>query len=204
LEDYSVKLAKQGKYKKRGLINSFFNKRHLNATGSFINHNKIKRILDVGCGEGMPLYYLQSKLNDAQIYGIDNDFEKIEMIKRNITKGNFTEGDIYSLPFENKSFDLIICLEVLEHLRFPEKALLEIKRVSSGSCLFSVPYEPIWSFLNVLRLKYLSSLGNTPDHKQKWTFNQFKKFIEKEFNILLAKVVIPWTFILCSPRESQE
>ena len=38
-------------------------------------------------------------------------------------------GDAHSLPFKNDSFDVVLATEVLEHLKEPQRALNEMKRV---------------------------------------------------------------------------
>lgn len=50
-------------------------------------------------------------------------------------------GDIQNMPFENDNFDLVLCLEVLEHIPEPELALEEIFRVlkKRGILLLSAP-----------------------------------------------------------------
>ena len=47
-----------------------------------------------------------------------------------------TIGDVHSLPFEDESFEFILCTEVLEHLHTPHQAIAEMKRVlKSGGAL---------------------------------------------------------------------
>ena len=52
-------------------------------------------------------------------------------------------------------------LEVLEYLGNPKVALQELFRVYCKYVLISVPYESLWSILNILRGKYVKCLGNT-------------------------------------------
>ncbi|WP_297325045.1 class I SAM-dependent methyltransferase [Nitrosomonas sp.] len=37
--------------------------------------------------------------------------------------------DIHDLPFENESFDAVVCISILEHVPYPLKAISELKRV---------------------------------------------------------------------------
>ena len=92
------------------------------------------------------------------------------------------------------------CRAVLEHLDHPEKAMAEIKRVASEDIIFSVPNEPLWSFCNLLRLKYLRSMGSTPTHCQKWSVNAFETFVNDFFAIKTIKTALPWTLVLCSVK----
>ncbi len=51
-------------------------------------------------------------------------------------------ASVYKLPFKNDSFDLALCLSVLEHLEEPLKAVSEIRRVvkNGGKIIVSVPF----------------------------------------------------------------
>ena len=80
--------------------------------------------------------------------------------KKNLPFCNVNIGNIYDLQFNENEFDLIICSEVLEHLIKLMK-LLKKYRVTNKYALLSVPREPIWRILNMIRLKYWGSLGNT-------------------------------------------
>jgi len=193
----------QEKYQKANVLTGFVIKRFFKSLAQIIQGGHYKSVLDVGCGEGVPLLNILSELqSNNSINGVDCDEIKLLMIKNNIPEGKFVKGDIYNLPYKNKTFDLILCLEVLEHLSSPKKALEEIKRVSSLDVLFSVPNEPLWSFLNLMRLKYVRNFGNTPGHCQKWSFRNFQKLLKRYFKIKLVKKIIPWTVIFCSQEKT--
>ena len=51
-------------------------------------------------------------------------------------------ASVYDLPFDDNSFDIILCLVVLEHLKEPSRAIVEMGRVlkPSGQILVSVPF----------------------------------------------------------------
>jgi len=89
------------------------------------------QILDAGCGEGM-LVEDFSKLG-WQIKGIDLNYES-EYVKR---------GSVLSLPYPPNSFDLILFLDVFEHLAYADQplALKEIYRVlkKGGQLVASIP-----------------------------------------------------------------
>src|SRR3546814_20497548 len=58
-------------------------------------------------------------------------------------------ADVMCLPFPDDSFDLVLGIEVLEHVPVPDRALSEIRRVGRESFVLSVPREPIWRMANV-------------------------------------------------------
>lgn len=51
-------------------------------------------------------------------------------------------GDVQDMPFENESFDTVLCVEVLEHVPYPAKALSEMFRVlrPGGNLILTVPH----------------------------------------------------------------
>jgi SAM-dependent methyltransferase len=93
------------------------------------------RLLDIGCGTKP---YKELFTVDEYI-GLDIDSENSR------TRGiadYFYDGN--SFPFENESFDAILCSQVLEHVFNPEDFLNEINRVlrPGGKALFTVPF--VW------------------------------------------------------------
>ena len=92
------------------------------------------------------------------------------------------QGDIYSLPFADKSFAVTFCLEVLEHLQTPEKALAELCRVTDRTLILSVPHEPFFCLGNLLSGKNISRLGNPQDHINFFTLSKLKNFLQKNLS----------------------
>ncbi len=185
----------QGKFKQPGILKTFLLKRYFNCVRSFIKGKTYNSICDAGCGEGVPLTILKPVLGSADLSGIDLSETKITYIRKNIPNGTFLEGSVYKIPFEENSFDLVLCLEVLEHLETPEIALKEIQRIAKQDIILGVPNEPIWSISNMMRMKYLTGLGNTPTHCQKWSSGTFRDFVSGYFSITEVKTVFPWTLV---------
>jgi hypothetical protein len=92
------------------------------------------------------------------------------------------------------------CGEVLEHLTEPEKALLKLISITKKDLILSVPNEPIWHILNMLRGKYLTALGNTPGHFQHWSKSEFVNFVSKHADIIDVKTPLPWILVHCRPK----
>ena len=90
------------------------------------NKNNDSLILDCGCGYGS-FYNLTKDYNTLYFDFSMNLLKKFE--KKHTLKTNKICGDISNLPFKDNSFDLILCINVLEHIRDYKKALMEIKRV---------------------------------------------------------------------------
>lgn len=91
-------------------------------------------ILDVGCGVGHYLRSLKNRLTCNFFYtGVDNSPLYIELAEKAYPgrdRVNFHKGDIYQLPFSQKSFDIVMANNVFLHLRSIEQPLRELHRVA--------------------------------------------------------------------------
>lgn len=159
--------------------------------------NSYKNLLEVGCGEGYLLSHIKDICkNPISLTGIDNSNEIISFAKQQVPQAKLHVASASSLPFNNQEFDIVVTCEVLEHVPEYEQALAEISRVGSRYFIFSVPQEPIWRVLNVLRFKYLADGGNTPGHVNHWSREGFLKLISQHFNVEEVLTPFPWTMIL--------
>jgi len=157
-----------------------------------------RTILDAGCGEGINLLAL-SEAGSWELTGVDLDDESLQIARRALPRSvPLDRGDLEALPYPDRSFDLVIGTEVLEHVDVPEAALVEMARVSRGHLVLSVPREPIWRIANVSRGKYWTRLGNTPGHVNHWSGRGFARFCARHVRVLERRSPLPWTFLLCS------
>lgn len=96
------------------------------------------RVLDVGCAKG----FLGDKLrrNGIDAWGVDFSRYAIETALESV-KEFVRVGNILDLRFEDNSFDLVICLETLEHLAPTQvdKAVSELCRVTSDRIFLTIP-----------------------------------------------------------------
>jgi SAM-dependent methyltransferase len=89
-----------------------------------------QRILDVGCGKGYLLYEFTRAVPGVEVEGIDISRYALERAKEEV-KPRLREGNATSLPYPDKSFDLVVSINTLHNLQLPEleTALHEIQRV---------------------------------------------------------------------------
>lgn len=155
-----------------------------------------KALLDVGCGEGFTTEEIR-KATALKIKGIELEADVVEQAKKLHPNISFAVGSAYEIDERKESYDLVLASEVLEHLEEPETALIEMKRVSRKYCVFSVPNEPWWRIVNVLRGAYLSDLGNTPGHLNHWSKRSFEKMLKKHFKHVEVRNALLWNMALC-------
>ncbi len=99
-----------------------------------------KNCLDIGPGSGRWINFLK-KQKSKNIYAVDISDKVIDINKTNCDKIFKLDFEKKKIPLQNNSIDLIICLEVLEHLRQPDHFLKEIMRLlkKDSIAVFSIP-----------------------------------------------------------------
>ena len=85
------------------------------------------RLLDVCTGPAMLAGAATQR--GADVVGLDFSGEVIEIANRNVPQAEFRQGDAQDLPFDDASFDAVVCGYGVIHVPEPEKALLEMYRV---------------------------------------------------------------------------
>lgn len=111
------------------------------------------KMLEVGCGIGAQTVILAKNNPTAEITSIDVSLDSLENARENVKREGiknvrFLQADLFSLPFEEQSFDQVFVCFVLEHLQSPVEALRKLKKVlkpggtitviegDHGSCYF--------------------------------------------------------------------
>ena len=85
-----------------------------------------RRILDAGCGNGRYAALVKGQRPQAEVHAVDISAEML----RRVAPGILTrEASIQDLPYADASFDLVYCVEALEHLPNPPAAVAEMVRV---------------------------------------------------------------------------
>lgn len=161
-------------------------------------------IHEVGCGEGFWVMHWAEKGFDVR--GSDFSAEVIEMARRNAQAQGLAEGlfdvvSIYEVDADRDAADLIVCCEVLEHVDAPEQALQALQKIVRRDLIISVPKEPLWRALNMLRGKYIRDIGNTPGHVNHWSAAGIRRLVEKYFDVIDVARPTPWTMLRCQAKN---
>jgi 2-polyprenyl-3-methyl-5-hydroxy-6-metoxy-1,4-benzoquinol methylase len=103
-----------------------------------VNYDQ-KRIADVGCGTGGLLKTLQARFQPRSLTGFEYSERALDLARTKAPGIEFSSFDIYE--GSHREFDVIFCIEVLEHLLHPDRALRNVVSMlaESGVVLFTVP-----------------------------------------------------------------
>lgn len=155
----------------------------------YIRDNEECVILDIGCGPATKLLSIKNKYPKVQIFGID----QVEVIK--FCEKKYPWGFWYVDDFENPTLkkemipnvDLIICSDVIEHLKDPDSLLSYIKIFanSNTTVIISTPERD--------RLRGKECLYSpNPVHIREWSFRELELYIEsRKFKIFDHKLLFP-------------
>jgi ubiquinone/menaquinone biosynthesis C-methylase UbiE/DNA-binding transcriptional ArsR family regulator len=136
-----------------------------------VGSTKYSSMLDVGTGTGRMLQLLAKDVDRA--VGFDSSHSMLAVARANLERAeirgiDLRQGDIYSPPFANDSFDLIVIHQVLHFLDDPARAVREIARLlSPGGRLLIVDFAP--HALEFLRANHAHlRLGFRADTVETW------------------------------------
>ena len=159
-------------------------------------------LLDAGCGQGFTLRALEQAGLSAATMGADLDGESLAWGRaHNLSRAPLVAADVLRLPFADCSFDLVLCLEVLEHLAEPGRGLTELLRLTRRHVLVSVPHEPWFRLANLLRGKHVAALGNDPEHVQQFSWAALRRLAAAQADVLWHGTSFPWQMALLARRS---
>jgi SAM-dependent methyltransferase len=189
-------VSRQEKYSDANPVVSFVIGRFFRRLGAVLAELDPHSVLDAGCGEGE---MLRRGVLPRAVHPVCLDLRPSSLAE--IDAPHRVCASVLSLPFADRSFDAVTCLEVLEHLDNPAAAVRELARVARRAFVVSVPFEPYFRIGNVLRGKHLAGLGNHPEHVQHWNLRTFHAFLS--INVREVRIVeaFPWIIACCRPNQ---
>ena len=146
--------------------------------------------VDVGIGEGLALEAMH--VGTGSLIGVEYRHDKLTMALNRLPGAVGVRADAGMLPFPDHSAEMVTCLEVLEHLGAPERAVDELGRICSGRCVVSVPWEPFFRLGNLCRGKDIGHLGNNPEHVQQFRPATLRRLLGRSFAEVSIRPCFPW------------
>ena len=141
-------------------------------------------ILDIGVGAGQFINAASRSEKFSRIHGIDitRHSKFLEPEEKSV---EMTYESVVDMNFSDSEFENVTCMEVIEHLETEEmeKAISELRRVSKGRVIVTVPYcekEPIPKY-----------------HKQRFTLTRTKEiFPNAQLTLFVREARVKWILII--------
>lgn len=132
------------------------------------------RILDIGCGSSRILQSL------PQAVGLDMQIRKLRWLRA--PGRQLVQGSLSQLPFEDESFDAVICSEVIEHIPREEIDLRDMVRVLApgGALVLGTPDYGTWTWRTLEGMyKKVFPQGYATEHINPYTRQDLRREIER-------------------------
>ena len=156
------------------------------------------RVLDVGCGFGQSLAIIDRHLKPRQLIAVDVDPQVLPaatlcaaQLERPAVVGR---ADAKNLPFADKSFDIILCHQLVHHVGDQAALLAELRRVLCVGGLVLVS-ESCESFIRTFPVRWFF---RHPMHAQKTADQYIALFREAGFTVDAQQIEkdTPWWSLL--------
>jgi ubiquinone/menaquinone biosynthesis C-methylase UbiE len=147
------------------------------------------RILEIGCGRGEFSSMLASRYRDSELAAVDFSPKAISIAKARHSGGlpnlQFDVADATSLPYEDRSFDIVVSCECLEHVLNPAAMTREMCRVLKPGGAYYLTTE---NYLNAMALMWAKALvtgipiatgTGTQPHENFFLFWRVKRMLEQ-------------------------
>jgi SAM-dependent methyltransferase len=109
------------------------------AAWSVFPAGRVDSVLDAGCAEGHFCSWIAQRSRASNVVGVDWSEPRLVRARRRHPGIRFVSGELPRLPFDDGAFDVVTCIEVLEHLVDPAASLRELARVARRSVVVTVP-----------------------------------------------------------------
>lgn len=147
------------------------------------------RMLDVGCGTGDRSILVAKHYGVSELIGIDACRNSLKIASQVALEEKFDSfkpihGNLFDLPFENESFDVVVSWGVLHHTEKPFEGLKEMHRVcKKGGFIGFFVYNSYadWRH-NLQRQDVLKNGGTSIDQKITYAINKYSKVPKSELD----------------------
>lgn len=189
----------------RYLDNLIYNMERLNTILGFLP--KDGKLLEIGTADGTTIKYYKQKFL-GKTYGIDVSKKVLKKAAKYLDEVKVCDLNKDKIPYNNNSFNIVICSEVIEHIYDTDRLLQEIKRIlkKDGVLIISTPnlasllnrifilfgFQPLGTDVSTIRSDYGNKFRDKDlipaGHIRNFTYNAFRDIIiANGFNVIDKK-----------------
>ena len=189
------------KYATRGRVRRWLIRRFVRSLFRLVEASgPVDSVLEVGVGEGFVSGLLLDRFPAARFAAVDPSAEDIARVRERFPRIMAVEGSAYDLSaVTGGPLDLILCIEVLEHLDAPERAVDALANARPRRAVITVPHEPFFRLSNLAAGKNVLRLGNDPEHIQQFGPRSLRTLLERRFEVVALRESYPWLLALVRP-----
>lgn len=157
--------------------------------------NQNTQALDLGCGSGRWTRYLASKVGSVEAIDPNYAISKVAELNSDLKNVRFTQAGVGDIPFQDQSFDLIMCLGVLHHVPNTAEAVLTTtsKLKSGGHFLLYLYYAldgrgPLYKALFNFSTLFRRVISTLPGGIKRFTCDLISVFVYMPF-VIIARIL---------------
>lgn len=148
-----------------------------------------RTLLDIGCGSGHTIRYLQWRLYGTKFYGLDLSSEAIRLAKIRVPEATFIQGALEETDFD-KQFDMILLMGVIEHFPDLPTSLDKIRRIKSQIGVVYIETPNMFAFTGKEEEgQYVIDLKGEEQPEWHYTRNTWEKILRENGYTILDSLV---------------
>ncbi|MEL6474408.1 MAG: class I SAM-dependent methyltransferase [Pseudomonadota bacterium] len=189
------------KYDNPNPVHQFVLGRFYNAVADFLRESAPTSVLDFGCGEGFIIDQMAKRNLTIDGYtGLDLRSDAVNAARGRHPGLDVRVQDLFDDTGLEPKYELVMALEVLEHLIEPERFMPRLVSLAGERLLLTVPHEPWFQLSNLVRGRDLIRLGNHPEHINHWNTKTFASFVSDFAEVESVRSVFPFVILTARPR----
>jgi SAM-dependent methyltransferase len=98
----------------------------LSAIRRIVGKKRAFSLLEVGTGSGYLVSFIESEFPDARVVGIEYDARLVALTREKVARARILQGNAEAIPLQGEKFDVVVSLQVIEHLYHPERMLASV------------------------------------------------------------------------------
>ncbi len=160
----------------------------------YCESHRCRTILDIGCGSG---FKLMKYFSAYDTIGIDVP-RTVSFLREKYPSRLWLSSD--EITSVQKSIDMVVCADVIEHVPDPDHLLKTILSFSPKTVIISTPDRKLRDLSD-----YFGPPGNST-HLREWTFHEFAEYLAEYFEIIrheISNYAECTQVVVCKPKQEQ-